>query len=121
MGLKNDLIKRSAVGNVTGEATERKSVTISKPCPRSRPMRWVSLHHHSTYSYGDALGLPLEHVERAGEIGMTRMALTEHGNTASHVKFEQAAGKYGIDPIYGCEFYMAPGQTQRKNHLLVLA
>lgn len=87
---------------------------------------YVSLHHHSTYSYLDGFGLPESHVERATEIGMQAMALTEHGNISSHVKLEKAAQEAGIKPIFGCELYMGDvadgkGTTQRKNHLTVLA
>jgi DNA polymerase-3 subunit alpha len=42
-------------------------------------MDYVSLHHHSTFSYGDGYGLPEEHVERCATLGMKAMALTEHG------------------------------------------
>lgn len=42
-------------------------------------MDYVSLHHHSSFSYGDAYGLPAEHVEFCALHGMKAMALTEHG------------------------------------------
>lgn len=42
-------------------------------------MDYVSLHHHSTFSYGDGYGLPEEHVEACANYGMKAMALTEHG------------------------------------------
>jgi hypothetical protein len=45
---------------------------------------YVSLHHHTTYSYLDGYGLPEAHVRRAGEIGMQALAVTEHGNISSH-------------------------------------
>ncbi|NIN68076.1 MAG: PHP domain-containing protein, partial [Anaerolineae bacterium] len=87
---------------------------------------YVSLHHHSTYSYLDGFGLPGSHVDRAAELEMQALALTEHGNISSHVKLEQAAQKTGVKPIFGCELYMGEvadgkGTTQRKNHLTVLA
>lgn len=85
---------------------------------------YVSLHHHSTYSYLDGFALPEAHVRRATEIGMQALALTEHGNISSHVKLEQAAVAEGVKPIFGCELYMGKvgeDATQRKNHLTVLA
>ena len=42
-------------------------------------MMYVSLHHHSTFSYGDGFGTPLQHHNRAAELGMSALALTEHG------------------------------------------
>jgi len=88
-------------------------------------MRYVSLHHHSTFSYLDGYGLPESHVRRATELNMGTLALTEHGNISSHVKLEQAALEQGVKPIFGCELYTGgvteATRTQRKNHLTVLA
>ena len=84
-------------------------------------MRYVSLHHHSTFSYGDGFGLPREHVARCAELGMTAMALTEHGNCSSGVQLEKACEQYGIKPIYGCEVYIAAPEEMRKCHQTVLA
>jgi len=85
-------------------------------------MKYVSLHHHSTFSYMDGFGTPERHVERAVELGMSALALTEHGNVSSHVQHEKYATKAGIQPIFGLEAYTAPGlQTRRKWHLTILA
>jgi DNA polymerase-3 subunit alpha len=86
-------------------------------------MKYVSLHHHSTFSYMDGYGMPDAHHARAAELGMTALALTEHGNVSSHVKHEQAGAKYGVKPIYGCELYTAPTgeKTRSKWHLTALA
>lgn len=84
-------------------------------------MKYVSLHHHSTFSYMDGFGTPDQHVKRAAELGMSALALTEHGNTSSHVKLEQAAAQYGVKPLYGAELYTAAEVTRRKWHLTVLA
>ena len=84
-------------------------------------MKFVSLHHHSTFSYGDGFGLPAEHVEYARDLGMTALALTEHGNTSSHVQLEKACDKYGIKPIYGVEAYVAAPEEMRKCHQTILA
>jgi DNA polymerase III subunit alpha len=92
---------------------------------RTREMRFRSLHHHSTYSFLDGFQLPAAHVRRAVEIGMPALALTEHGNTSSHVQLEVAANKEGIKPIFGVELYCGytdeERHTQRKNHLTILA
>lgn len=93
-----------------------------------KPMRFVSLHHHSTFSYKDGFQLPEAHVRRAEELQMSALAMTEHGNVSSHVKFEMAADKVaGVKPIFGCELYTGKvggaenGATQSKYHLTVLA
>ena len=88
-------------------------------------MKFVSLHHHSTFSYLDGFAMPEAHVRRASELDMAAMALTEHGNISSHVKLEMASASTGVKPIYGCELYCGDttedARTQRKNHLTVLA
>ena len=86
--------------------------------------KWVSLHHHSTFSYGDGFGQPEEHIQRAVDLEMPAMALTEHGNVTSHVKLEVAANAVGIKPIFGCELYTGGVGDDRgkfKWHLTVLA
>lgn len=82
---------------------------------------WVSLHHHTTFSFLDGYGLPEAHVRRAAELDMSALAITEHGNVSSHSQLEQAALAQGVKPIFGCELYCGAGHTQRKNHLTVLA
>jgi DNA polymerase-3 subunit alpha len=90
-----------------------------------KPMRFVSLHHHSTFSFLDGFQMPEAHVRRATEIQMGAIAMTEHGNIFSHVKLEKAAVEAGVKPIFGCEFYMGwtdeKRRTQKKNHLTVIA
>ena len=85
-------------------------------------MEFVSLHHHSTFSFGDGFGTPAQHVERAAELGMSSMALTEHGNVSSHPQLEQASKKAGIKPIFGLEAYTQfDRESRRKYHLTLLA
>lgn len=90
-----------------------------------KPMRFVSLHHHSTFSFLDGFQMPDAHVRRATEINMGSLAITEHGNIFSHVKLEKAAEKEGVKPLFGCEFYVGwtdeNRRTQKKNHLTVIA
>lgn len=103
-----------------------------RPTWNTKPMRFVSLHHHSTFSYLDGYQLPEAHVRRATELNMGAMAMTEHGNIDSHVKFEKAAEQEGVRPIFGCEVYMPTStpevawdspdaRTQRKHHLTLIA
>lgn len=84
-------------------------------------MKFINLHGHTSFSYGDGHGTPEAHVLRAKELGMTALAVTEHGNVSSHVQLEKACKKHGIKPIFGCELYVAPPQEKRKFHQTVLA
>lgn len=84
-------------------------------------MRFVSLHSHSTFSYGDGYGPVWYHVERVADLGMTALALTEHGNVSSWVQLEKACLRRGIKPIFGIEAYVAPEDQPRKCHMILLA
>lgn len=87
-------------------------------------MKFVSLHHHTTYSFLDGYGTPDQHATRAAELGYSALAFTEHGNTSSHFRAEKACAKAGIKPIFGIEAYTGSSfndQQQMKWHLTVLA
>lgn len=89
-------------------------------------MKFVSLHHHTTYSYMDGFGLPEAHAERAAELGMSALAVTDHGNVSAHVKHELACRKHGIKPLFGIEAYtamptMREDGNMRKWHQTLLA
>lgn len=85
-------------------------------------IRYVSLHHHTTFSYQDGHGTPEDHVKRAAELGMSALAVTDHGNISAHVGLEKAAKKYGVKPIFGLEAYTAfKASSNRKFHMTLLA
>lgn len=84
-------------------------------------MQFVSLHHHTTFSYGDAFGLPREHFQRVAELGMKALAITDHGNTSAHVQAEKASKEFGIKFIPGVEGYIAKAEEMRKCHQTILA
>ncbi len=92
--------------------------------------KFVHLHTHSHYSLLDGLAKIDELVDRAKELGMKAIALTDHGNLYGAIEFYKAATKAGIKPIMGVEAYIAPGsrfdkqakQTDDKYyHLTLLA
>ena len=90
----------------------------------SKGQNFVSLHHHTTFSYGDGYGQPEAHIKRAADLGIGGVAFTEHGNVTSHVKAEKAAKAAGLKSIFGCELYTgAVGEeaSRFKWHLTVLA
>jgi DNA polymerase-3 subunit alpha len=92
--------------------------------PREGPegMKFISLHHHNTFSYQDAIGTPEEHAEVAASYGMTALAITDHGNTSGHVQHEKACKKFGLKALFGVEAYTALGPKEdRKFHQTILA
>lgn len=85
-------------------------------------MKFVSTHHHNTFSYGDGHGTPSQHAEVTAEYGGRALAITDHGNVSGHVQHEIACKKYGITPLFGLEAYTAPDKSsQRKFHISILA
>lgn len=85
-------------------------------------MKYVSLHHHNTFSFMDGHGTPADHIARMAELGYSAGAITDHGNVSGFVQWQAAADKYGLKPIYGLEAYTAlEAKSKKKFHLTILA
>lgn len=97
-------------------------------------MDYTELHLHTYYSLLDGLNSPAEYLQRGKELGMSHMAITDHGTLSGHREFQKHAKEAGITPILGCEMYISPtdrfdrrsvakrdDNTQAYNHLIVLA
>jgi len=69
---------------------------------------FVHLHGHSHYSLLDGGATIDGLLEKAKELGMPAIALTDHGNLFGAVEWYNTAKKFGIKGIVGCEFYVAP-------------
>ncbi len=65
----------------------------------------VHLHVHDFYSFLDGFGSPKEHVQRAAELGMTAMAITNHNHVGSCIEFQRACNEEGLKPLLGLESY----------------
>ncbi|MCL2810161.1 MAG: DNA polymerase III subunit alpha, partial [Treponema sp.] len=78
---------------------------------------FVHLHVHSDYSLTDAAVSIDSLVKKAGELGMTHLALTDHGNLFGAMEFIQACKKNDnkVKPIIGCEVYVSPGSRFDKS------
>src|SRR5574341_1416726 len=76
---------------------------------------FVHLHLHSEYSLLDGACHIDELVERASQMSMKAMALTDHGNMFGAVAFHDACRAKGIKPILGCKIYVAPGSRFEKS------
>jgi DNA polymerase-3 subunit alpha len=75
----------------------------------------VPLHNHSEYSSLDGLASMREIAERCVEIGCPCCGITDHGTVAGHLEFGKVLRKFGIKPIYGCEFYLGTKTEFGKN------
>ena len=93
-------------------------------------MDFAHLHVHTEYSLLDGSNKIKEYVARVKELGMTSAAITDHGVMYGVIDFYKEAKKAGINPIIGCEVYVAPGSRfdrettggdDRYYHLVLLA
>ena len=90
---------------------------------------FVHLHLHTEYSLLDGACRIDELLDQAVKLKMPGIAVTEHGNMFSSVVFHDHARQRGLNPILGCEVYVAPGDRRTKsgvpgetqNHLVLLA
>ena len=67
----------------------------------------MELHCHSAYSFLDGVSLPQELVQRAGELGYTALALTDHNSVSGSMELAQAAADCGVRAIHGAEIDLA--------------
>jgi DNA polymerase-3 subunit alpha len=97
-------------------------------------MSYVGLHVHTHYSLFDGIATPIEYIERAKELGMSALAITDHGSLSGHREFFRAANEGGIKPILGVEGYITADRFDQRddedrkgsldpiyNHIIILA
>lgn len=89
-------------------------------------MGYAELHAHSAFSFLDGASLPVDLVERAAELELTALALTDHGGLPGVVQLAQAARTVGLPTIIGSELTLGghkrAGQADPSGeHLVVLA
>ena len=97
-------------------------------------MSYVGLHVHTHYSLFDGIATPQEYVDRALQLGMPAIAITDHGSLSGHREMYRTAKEAGIKPILGVEGYMAQDRFDHRdaserehvldmvyNHIVILA
>jgi DNA polymerase-3 subunit alpha len=97
-------------------------------------MSYVGLHVHTHFSLFDGIATPQEYVDRAVEIGMPAIAITDHGSLSGHREMYRTAKAAGIKPILGIEGYITKDRHDHEdkkdkndpldlnyNHLIILA
>ena len=93
-------------------------------------MNFTHLHVHTEYSLLDGSNKIKEYVARVKELGMDSAAITDHGVMSGVIDFYREAKAAGINPILGCEVYVAPNSRfdrevgsdeDRYYHLVLLA
>mgnify|MGYP000367498183 CR=1 FL=1 len=97
---------------------------------RKKEMAFTHLHVHTEFSLLDGSNKIKEYVARVKELGMNSAAITDHGVMFGVIDFYKAAKAAGINPILGCEVYVAPNSRfdreaahgeDRYYHLVLLA
>jgi DNA polymerase-3 subunit alpha len=97
-------------------------------------MSYVGLHVHTHYSLFDGIATPEEYIDRAVELGMPAIAITDHGTLSGHRELHRIAKAKGIKPILGVEGYMCKDRFDTRdkserdgdldlvyNHIVLLA
>ena len=89
-------------------------------------MSFVHLHVHTQYSILDGQSSIENLFNRADELGMPALAITDHGNMYGVKEFFKYANKHpNVKPIIGCEIYVSKGDHRLKEkgyyHLILLA
>jgi DNA polymerase-3 subunit alpha len=97
-------------------------------------MNYVGLHVHTHYSLFDGIATPEEYIDRAVELGMPAIAITDHGTLSGHRELHRIAKAKGIKPILGVEGYMCQDRFDTRdkserdgdldlvyNHIVLLA
>ncbi|HYP60538.1 MAG TPA: DNA polymerase III subunit alpha [Thermomicrobiales bacterium] len=86
---------------------------------------FAHLHLHTEYSLLDGLGRIPEYINRAHEVGIQHVAVTDHGVMYASLEWYRQATKAGLHPIVGIEAYLAEGKAsvrdRKSYHLLLLA
>ena len=97
-------------------------------------MVYAGLHVHTHFSLFDGIATPQEYIDRAVELGMNSLAITDHGSLSGHREFYRAAKEKNIKPILGVEGYITEDRFDQRdrdsregpldlvyNHIVLLA
>ena len=88
---------------------------------------FVHLHVHTQYSILDGAAAVKPLLKRAKALGMSALAITDHGNMYGVKNFHDTAAELGIKPILGCEVYVVKNRFEKDkdekagDHLILLA
>lgn len=86
---------------------------------------FVHLHLHTEYSLLDGVGKIEEYIDKAKEMDMKAIGITDHGNMFGAIEFYKKAISRGIKPVIGLEAYVSEFQMDRREgrnfHLILLA
>lgn len=79
-------------------------------------MNYAELHCHSAFSLLDGASLPEELIERALDVGLAALAITDHDDMGGAVRFAAAARESSFSAIIGAEISL-----EEEHHIILLA
>ncbi|MFD7920372.1 DNA polymerase III subunit alpha [Streptomyces sp. NPDC059740] len=85
--------------------------------PSSSKAPFTHLHVHTQYSLLDGAARLKDMFKACNEMGMTHIAMTDHGNLHGAYDFHGQAVKAGVTPIIGIEAYVAPESRRNKRKI----
>ncbi|MGI9016021.1 MAG: DNA polymerase III subunit alpha [Euzebya sp.] len=80
---------------------------------------FAHLHVHTEYSMLDGASRVGQLLKSVAQMGMSSCAITDHGVMFGAIDFYTAARKNGINPIIGCELYLAAGNRRNTTEMTV--
>ena len=104
----NSRRRNASVGGLSCGAAQQHRTSAIERGAGGAPVRFVHLHTHTTFSFGDGACRIPELVMRAAELGMPALAVTDHEGLYGAVRFYQACRAAGIKPIVGVELTVEP-------------
>lgn len=103
-----------ADANFAKDVDSKKDTGLAKAKAVDIKSPFCHIHVHSQYSVLQATGNVKSIIEKAKELGMPAVGLTDLGNMFGGYKFVQGAIASGIKPILGCEFYLSEHRLTNK-------
>lgn len=88
---------------------------------------YAELHMHSSFSFLDGVSSPEKLVQRAAQLGLSGLALTDHNGFYGSVRFAEAAAAHGMRTVFGAEITLESEESRTGmadppgSHLLLLA
>ena len=77
-------------------------------------MSFAHLHLHTQYSLLDGANKIADLIPHVKRLGMPAVAMTDHGNMFGAIEFYKTCVAHAVQPIIGCEMYVAPGDRRDK-------
>src|SRR5690348_13957686 len=117
-GRRAACLRRRLVFMTASEATSPGTGTNAATTPNDSHQPFAHLHVHTEYSMLDGAARLKELFKEVKSLGMTHVAMTDHGNMYGAAEFYRQATQAGLPPVLGIEAYVAPERRDNTNRIL---